>query len=97
MNKRQEQKLRTWCEKLYQNEAKNQYADWLRQTTAFAAQDAPDIDEYWDIKKQIFKAETHWEICYGPRSYWPKDMRNDSFQVSCQLHKAWLKTNSNNK
>lgn len=97
MDKRKEKKLQRSCNKLYRHEAKAMYANWLQQAIELAEQDKPDKNKYWDIKDKIRRAEIHWEICHAPCGYWPQNMRDDSFQVSCALHEAWVKIIRNNQ
>lgn len=94
MNKRTEARWRRQCQRLYQNEAKEMYASWIQQANDLASQDEPDEDKYWELKEIEFKAGMSWED-YIPCGYWPKEMRDDSYKLSCVYQKIWKKIIAN--
>lgn len=57
---------------------------------ALAAMDKPDEEIYWQLKKELFQAETAWEN-ETPRYYWPKQMCADISAVKTTLTETWHK------
>lgn len=57
---------------------------------ALAAMSKPNEDIYWQLKQELFRAETVWER-ETPRYYWPKQMKIDIFNLNEVLDEVWRK------
>ena len=56
--------------------------------------DAPNEETYWQLKKELFRAEKMWEL-ETPRYNWPEAMKNALHELSLIFHEAWQKITNN--